>query len=242
VTPPAAVDALWAGELGCAAADLRGPGTVVAALPEPDADDPFALAFWRPPALVVAVPEGWRALVAERLGAREPAGALRAEPLAATFGGAADEVVGPAYQGWVDAPSFRPAGAEGVRRLGRDDLAGLAGLRRAAGEVSWEHSAIDEDRPPLYGRFDGAALVAAGTLVGWGQPVVHVGILTHPAHRRRGHGRAVAGAMTAAALAAGVVPHYQTLDTNVASLAVAGALGYRRHATTLSFRLARDRP
>ena len=63
-----------------------------------------------------------------------------------------------------------------------------------------------------------------------------MGVLTHPGHRGRGHGRAVAGAATQAAVAAGSVAHYQTLDANLSSVAVARALGYRRDATTLAVR------
>jgi GNAT superfamily N-acetyltransferase len=238
VPVPAPVDAFWASRLGCLPADLCRPGTTVTTLTEedPDSDAPFAFAWWREPALVVAVPAGWRA-AAERLAAADPAETFQAERLRAAFGDAAGEVVGPAYQGWVDAAGFRPAPAGGVRPLGSGDRAALDELRRAAGESAWEHSAIDPDRPPLLGRFDGDRLVAAGTLAGWGEPVVHVGVLTHPAARRLGHGRAVVTSLTRAALDVGSVIHYQTLDGNAGSLAVARALGYRRHATTLAVRL-----
>jgi GNAT superfamily N-acetyltransferase len=233
VAVPAAVDAYWAAELGCRPADLGRPGPAVTTLADPDPAAPYALAFARPPALLLAVPAAFRALVEAALPDRLDPGRL-----AAAFGAAAAEVVGPAYQGWLDPAGFRPAPAAGVRRLDDGDRPALAALRRAAGETAWEHSALDPDEPPLFGRFAGGALLAAGTLAGWGGPLAHVGILTHPAHRGRGHGRAVVAAMAAAALAAGAVPHYQTLDANAPSRAVAAALGFRRHATTVAVRLA----
>jgi GNAT superfamily N-acetyltransferase len=240
---PAAVDAYWAAELACDPAALAGPGAAVTVLAGAAAErQPYALAFRRPAMLLLAVPPGWRAAAAAWLAGRDPAGAFDPGRLAAAFGAAATEVVGPAYQGWVDAAGFRPAAEAGVRRLGDGDRAALAELRRAAGETAWEHSALDPDEPPLFGRLEGATLVAAGTLTGWGGAVAHVGILTRPGHRGRGHGRAVVSAMTRAALAAGAVPHYQTLDANGPSLAVARALGYRRHASTLAVRLARPAP
>jgi RimJ/RimL family protein N-acetyltransferase len=228
----AAVEAFWAGRLGCQVADLRRQGTVVVTRPELSAS---ALALFRPPALVVAVPAAWRpaATALERLA---PAEAFQADRLVAVLGAAAGEVVGPAYQGFTDRADAASIWAKDVRPLGQADRAALADLRRAAGETAWEHSAIDPDRPPLFGRFAGGRLVAAATLEDAGGPVASVGVLTHPGHRRRGHGRAVAGAATRAAVAAGSIAHYQTLDANAPSVAVARALGYRRDATTLAVR------
>jgi GNAT superfamily N-acetyltransferase len=125
---------------------------------------------------------------------------------------------------------------EGVRLLGEADRSALDALRLAAGPTAWEHSAVDPDRPPVFGRFAGGALVAAATLEDAGEPVSSVGVLTHPGHRGRGHGRAVAAAATRAALDAGSVAHYQTLDANAPSVAIARALGFGRDATTLAVR------
>jgi RimJ/RimL family protein N-acetyltransferase len=124
-----------------------------------------------------------------------------------------------------------------VRPLGAGDRTALEALRLAAGETAWAHSAIDPDRPPVFGRFRDGVLVAAATLDGLGEPVASVGVLTHPDHRGRGHGRAVVASATRAALDAGTVAHYQTLDANTPSVAIARALGFRRDATTLAVRL-----
>jgi hypothetical protein len=229
----ATVEAFWADRLGCRVADLRGRGTVVVVTrPAPAAS---ALALLRPPALVVAVPAAWRPAAAalERLA---PAEAFQPDRLLAVFGTAGGAVVGPAYQGFAGGDDAADIRVEGVRPLGEADRGALADLRRAAGETAWEHSAINPDRPPLFGRFAGGRLVAAATLEDAGGPVASVGVLTHPGHRGRGHGRAVAGAATLAALAAGAVAHYQTLEANAPSVAIAHALGYRRDATTLAVR------
>jgi len=228
----AAVEAFWADRLGCRVADLGRQGTVVVTRPEPAAS---VLALLRPPALVVAVPAAWRPAAAalERLAAAE---AFRPDRLMALFGAAAGEAVGPAYQGFTNSAGTAAGWAKDVRLLGLADRGALADLRRAAGETAWEHSAIDPGRPPLFGRFAGGVLVAAATLADADGPVASVGVLTHPGYRGRGHGRAVAGAATRAAVAAGAVAHYQTLDANAPSVAVARALGYHRDATTLAVR------
>ena len=195
-----------------------------------------ALALLRPPALVIAVPAVWRPAAAalERLAAAE---AFQPDRLLALFE-AAGEVVGPAYQGFTDRADVASGWAREVRPLGVADRGALDALRRAAGEIAWAHSAIDPGRPPLFGRFADGVLVAAATLADADGPVASVGVLTHPRYRGRGHGRAVAGAATRAAVAAGAVAHYQTLDANTPSVAIARALGYHRDATTLAVRLA----
>jgi GNAT superfamily N-acetyltransferase len=235
VTGPAAraaIEAFWAGRLGCQLADLRRPGVTVVPWPEP-----FAYALLRQGTLVVAVQAGWRAAVAGRLGGLDPVAAFRLDRLATVFGHDAGPPVGPAYQGFADAGDARTPAAGDVRLLGDGDRPALDALRLAAGETAWAHSAIHPTRPPLFGRFAGGILVAAATLEDVGGPVCSVGVLTHPAHRGHGHGRAVAGAATRAALDAGAVARYQTLDANVASVAIARDLGYRRDGTTLSLRL-----
>jgi hypothetical protein len=52
-----------------------------------------------------------------------------------------------------------------------------------------------------------------------------------------GAGRAVVAALTAHCLANGATLHYQTLRANLASVAIARALGYQDVATALGIRL-----
>jgi GNAT superfamily N-acetyltransferase len=228
----AAVEAFWARRLGCTIADLHRPGLSVVEGPGPS-----AFALLRAGTLVVAVPPGRRPAVAARLGGLAVAEAFASSRLRVALGAGPSSVIGPAYQGFADAADYRPASTEGVRLLGEADRPALDALRLAAGPTAWEHSAVDPDRPPVFGRFAGGALVAAATLEHAGEPVSSVGVLTHPGHRGRGHGRAVAAAATVAALEAGSVAHYQTLDGNAPSVAIARALGFGRDATTLAVRL-----
>jgi GNAT superfamily N-acetyltransferase len=227
----AAVEVFWARRLGCTTADLHRPGLSVI-----DGPGTGTFAVLRASTLIVAVPPGRRLAVVSRLDGLTVAEAFAPSPLRAALGAGASWVVGPAYQGFADAADYRPASTEGVRLLGEADRSALDALRLAAGPTAWEHSAIDPDRPPVFGRFAGGVLAAAATLEDAGQPVSSVGVLTHPGHRGRGHGRAVAAAATKAALNAGSVAHYQTLDANAPSVAIANALGFRRDATTLAIR------
>ena len=63
-----------------------------------------------------------------------------------------------------------------------------------------------------------------------------IAIVTHPAHRGRGLGKAAVSAIARIALARGLVAQYRTLCANTPSMAIARALGFQRFATTLAIR------
>lgn len=84
------------------------------------------------------------------------------------------------------------------------------------------------------------ALLAAASLTRDGARLVAVGVIAHPAARGRGYGRAMVSALTAWALAQGASVHYQTPRANVASVAIARALGYQDLASALAVRLRGD--
>jgi len=61
-------------------------------------------------------------------------------------------------------------------------------------------------------------------------------VVTHPAHRGRGHASAAAAALARLALERGLLPQYRTLESNAASLAVGRGLGFVEYATSLAVR------
>lgn len=148
-----------------------------------------------------------------------------------------ERIIGPAYQGYVERAQFRPAPHPGVRGLARADQAALHRLADACGVEAWEHGGIAFDEPHVFGCFVQDHLVAAARYRrAWGD-VAHPGVVTHPACRGQGYGRAVVSAATAAALDAGFIVLYQTLVVNAPSVALATALGYQPYATHLAVRL-----
>jgi GNAT superfamily N-acetyltransferase len=229
--------AAWAAELGTTVGVLGSAGTTVLRHGPAFAGRRVAFALATGTACVVTVPDDWYATAAAALGHQGAAEAFDATRLAGLFGPAVRRVVGPAWQGHVDAGGFAPVDARGTRLLSGEDRAALDALAAACPPGEWEASSIDPERPPLFGRLVGGALVAAGTLAPWRERFWNVGIVTHPEHRRRGHGRAVVSAMTRHGLDQGWLLHYQTLLANRPSVAVARSLGYRRHARTLAIRL-----
>jgi GNAT superfamily N-acetyltransferase len=155
----------------------------------------------------------------------------------ALLGSRIERIVGPAYQGYVERSHFRAAPQAGVRALAPADHKALEGLAAACAGEAWEHSGIALDEPNVFGCFVDDHLVAAARYrLEWDE-AAHVGVVTHPAYRGRGYGRAVVSAMTGRALAAGFIVLYQTLLANSASVALATGVGYRQYATHLAVRL-----
>jgi GNAT superfamily N-acetyltransferase len=229
----------WAAELGCTPQALAAERTTVIhhGLAFDDERVAFALAPTTINACIITVPADWHSAALTALSPLRPTEAFDARRLAQVFGAAADRVVGPAWQGHVDADGFAQVDLRGTRLLLTADRADLAALATACDAHEWEASTVDPDRPPVFGYWADGRLVAAGTLAPWRDRFWHVGIVTHPAYRGRGHGQAVVSAMTRYGLDHGWLLHYQTLLANAPSRAVARSLGYQQHAQTLAIRL-----
>lgn len=191
-----------------------------------------------PPALL----DETQAALAEKA-ANTTGAALDPEFWRMTLGERMEGVVGPSYQGYLDAGVFRPLVDNPARMLTAGERASgaLAALAAACPVDEWEHSAILPDDEPIFVVADaGGALLAAASLTGEGGDQVGVGVVTRPEARGRGLGRAVVSALSAWALPRGPVVHYQTLRANTGSVAIARSLGYQDVASALAVRLARD--
>lgn len=156
--------------------------------------------------------------------------------LEALFPRRVDRIVGPASLAYVDEETFVPSRTPGVRLLDHKDAAKFAELRDDCDRVEWEHGDVELGRNPVFGAFEDGRIIAVASWDTRGD-VANVGVVTHPAYRRRGLGRAVASATTAHLLAAGELPQWQTLVDNAASIAVGRALGYTELYQSIAVRL-----
>ena len=114
-------------------------------------------------------------------------------------------------------------------------------LRDACGEA-WEDggSELSELSPgvPLFGAFDDAGQLAAlASYRIWNQAIAHISIITRPACRGRGFGRAAVARAAQYALGAGLVPQYRTLRSNAASIVVAKRLGFVEYGFSVYVRM-----
>ena len=240
VSADARVAAYWASFLGCSPERLDTPGTWVG--PHADAglaDYRGAYLLRRGESCVVSVPVPLLPMVTARLAGLPAASSFDVTRLRHLFGDAVERIVGPAWQGYLRADDFRPAAQPNVRQLTAADDPALRLLAEACGEQEWEEVGIGRAEQVIFGAFAGDRLVAAGMGEPLAAPLLHIGIITHPAYRRQGHGRAVVSAISAYGLGVGLVPRYQALAANIPSVAIARALGFTHYATTLAVRLSR---
>jgi GNAT superfamily N-acetyltransferase len=239
VSTPATIQALdthWTSYFGCRLEDLRQPHTLVVphvAL----ADYAGAFLFRHGPACIVSVPPALTETVSSALRDQPPASVFDPTFLARLFGDGVERVIGPAWLGYADATDLQPIAAPDVRILQPDDAAALDRLAKACGVADWEECGRSGWTSPVYGRFFGGEIAAVGGYDVWGEKLAHVGIVTHPEQRRRGHGRAVVSAVAGHALRSGLIAQYRALKSNTPSLAVARVLGFQKYAVTIAVRL-----
>jgi len=233
-------DAYWGGFFGIAPSLLTTAG--VSVVPHVDLVGFQGVWFFvRATRLVVSAPDTWVLHLRRELA--EAAPELPSEAtLDRLFGASVDRVIGPAFQGALQASEFRELASGSVRAVDAEDAQAVADFRAACGTEDWEAGGLD--RAPRYraAHFENGAITAmAGFRVksrGAGDPCV----LTHPQHRGVGLGKQVVSAVVAAALADDHLLLYQTLEANLASVRLAFALGYVRHANHLAVRLTSDSP
>jgi GNAT superfamily N-acetyltransferase len=147
----------------------------------------------------------------------------------------AERVVGPAFVGYADGATFVGGDEAGARSLGDADGEAVAALRDACEPWAWQHGGPSAAAMAV-GVFRGDTLAALASYKLWGDRIAHIAIVTHPAHRGRGLGKAAVSAIARIALARGLVAQYRTLCANTPSMAIARALGFQRFATTLAIR------
>lgn len=132
----------------------------------------------------------------------------------------------PMFHSFQDGDGFRPFRLPGTRRLWFGDRGALL---RFLGECPIEEvssSSLGPLRQFVYGYIEGDRVLAAAYF-GLVMPyAVSIGVLTHPAHKRNGLGKAVASVATEAALHCGFLVLWQAAVENAASVATAKSLGF----------------
>ena len=238
-----AVDRYWAAWLGCTPRSLRpartaviehGPGLA-------DYDGTFVLLAGGAP--VVSLPRarlgtlGARARCWSVEQVRAPGELARAhEPHVEV-----ERVVGPTWVGYADAgtliaPPALPTPGSRSRLLTSVDAPVVAALRRACDAEEWEHGGHALEDGTAAGAFVDERLVALAGYTRWGDRLAHLSVVTHPAWRGHGFGRAAVAHVAAHALDRGLVAQYRTLEANAASRGLGTALGFLPLLTTVAAR------
>jgi len=214
------LDAWWADWLGASVGDLLSGGLVVTE----HLDHVGVLELTRGHAAVVYGPARWLARVP--LSTPEP---LATALTAVTVGlfGDVRRVLGPAWYAYASADSLLPAPGHFVRRLGPEDSAAVEELRRRVSVAEWEESGLGGGVD--VGWLEEGRLLAAASVGEWrGMP--SVGVLTDPACRGRGLGRAAVAHAAQEALRSAPLVQYRAWVSNAASIALARELDFQTYA------------
>ncbi len=125
------------------------------------------------------------------------------------------------------------------RSLTHHDTGAVGILCRACPDSEWEHGGSRVGRSPSFGVFVGDELVSLAGYEILGGRIAHIAVITHPAFRSRGFGRAAVSEIARLAHANDLIPQFQTLGSNAAAIQIAGSLGFEHFATSISIRFNR---
>ena len=232
----ARIDQYWADVFGLSPGFDRTDGLLVT----PHArqwKDNFAFVFVRGNACVISVSRRRVEAVRRRAGPIGPGEWLTPGNVSSMFEEPVDRIVGPVFQGYAEADDFRPVHSDHVRRLCPADDDRLKALADACDSLQWEHSGTDFSTPNHFGLVADDEIVAVAHYDMWAPYAASIGIITHPAHRGRGCGKAAVSAAMKHAFERGHLVVYQTLLANTPSVRLAHSLGCREYARTLAVHL-----
>jgi hypothetical protein len=225
------VDEWWARALNVPVKRLVAGGIIVA----DHVDHLGALALRRHHAVCIYGPRVAINTLPQGLALESATAVIHGNSLARGLGGRAGPRLGPAWYGYATSETLRTPPRGAVRRLEERDRQAVVTFRHAVSPEDWTEAGMDEG--PRYGCWVGDILVAGAGLGMW-RGIPTVGVLTHPAYRRRGFGRAVVTAAAKEGLE--VVSHvqYRSRSTNTASIALACAAGFVHYCDALLFEVS----
>lgn len=149
------------------------------------------------------------------------------------------KIIGPAFQGYYQAaPEETATIPNAVLRL---DFAQhqetIKTLSQSGDPIGWDHSGVFKEQSIIYGYQQQGKILALANYRLVNEQVGFIGVYTHPEFRGRGFGRATVKAALVDLAREGKTALYQTLHSNIASMAVAKSLGIREFASHVAVRL-----
>lgn len=232
------VDAYWASYFGLPVSEFTGRQTLV--VPHSTlAGYDGALVFRHGDACIVSVPDSVPEIERAKLRAAPPGEAFDPKFLAKVFVLGTDKVSGPAWLGIADRVDFKST-RSAARILGDADEPAIERLAEGCGELAWKAAKLLQVRKPLFGLFQGPDLVAVSGTIVLGNVLAYIGVITHPAHRGKGHAKAVVSSAVADAFSKGYAVQWRTPQANEGAVALAKSMGFQHYASTYDVKLVED--
>ena len=230
---PNNIDNYWADFFGLSSAELKSPGVLCVKHRMLDGYH-GAWIFQRQSTIVVSVPEIDTSLLqlAKNFDSSQPIDLDLANSL---FGSNVARIIGPAYQGYITSADFRPKHDGSVQVIRKEDISALKRLAQACSTDGWDDASVDFDNPNLFILPSGPEILAVASVTESDESSM-IGLISHPAYRGQGMGKAVASAATQFALSQKLPVRYQTLIANTGSLRVAESLGFKEFGRSIAVR------
>jgi GNAT superfamily N-acetyltransferase len=164
----------------------------------------------------------------------------RPDLLQALLGESLDQCIGPSWIGYPCQGGSANYPADYIRLLPKGDEkrhALLESLRASCGPTEWSHCGIDEASEYVALLCSGDIALSAASYQKWCGKIAHIGIITHPKFRGRGHAQNVLHCITECVRQQGLIPQYRTLYANAPAIKTATNCGYNEYASHISIRL-----
>ena len=132
----------------------------------------------------------------------------------------------------VDPEEFRPFHVSPpytLRQLTTDDQPAFDAFLAQCSEEDKDEGDVGIDHMIAFGIFDGERIAAAGSVFIW-RGFIDIGILTDPAYRKKGFGKALVSACTAHYLSGDKVVGYRHDALNTGSRGIASGLNFTHYA------------
>jgi RimJ/RimL family protein N-acetyltransferase len=148
------------------------------------------------------------------------------------------KVVGPAFIGYGTGDTLDLSWAERARPVSDREALAVDALRVECTAEEWEHGGGRAGDACRFGAADGDnRLCSLASYVVWDR-LAHISVITRPAGRGHGYGRAAVALAAKHAIEAGLIPQYRTLASNAPSMQLARRLGFQEYGFSVFVRLA----
>ncbi|MGC9523538.1 MAG: GNAT family N-acetyltransferase [Anaerolineae bacterium] len=218
----------WADRFDCTIEDLHRPGTEL--LPDEELAGLNAIHIWTIARRAFAQVDPDILDVAQRAldGVITQPVAVTAEHMRTGPGAARIKEIEESVLRYLYPPDFQavaPPSSLRIRQLTTADAESLAEMQAACTPLEVEFGEVSVEDEIGFGCFDGDQLAAVATgyrLTGF----MDIGVLTHPAYRRRGLGSATVSALCEWCIEHALIAQYRCLVSNTGSYRIAENLGF----------------
>ncbi len=233
-----ALDDFWSSQTSCDSADFDAADVAVVARSASDGSE-YAQVFRRKQRLQITCSASLFDVLRDATEGQSRDVVFDPGFLRRNLGARVERIVGPAFLGYKDTVSSSPDDP-GVRLLPVGDATALHELQREVSLQDWEYSGLAPAQPMAV-CFDAGRVVSAAGYEVWAQRIAHIGVVTRIGARANGYGRRCVQAITAYAVAQGLIAQYRTLYDNAGAMAIARELGFSEYGATI-YVVARRQP